>query len=91
MPFHIPPRLIPNAPAYANPAPEYLRHLLATAGLTQAEAAQKIGVSTRIMRQYLAPDTAATAVRASYPVQFALEALALDALRRSRRKVSRPR
>lgn len=65
----------PDSSRY-NPDPEYLRSLIVRAGLTQAEAARRIGISERILRQYLADRDAITAVDAPYPVQFALEALA---------------
>ncbi len=58
-----------------NPDPAYLRSLIESAGLTQAEAARRIGISARLLRMYLADRSAATAQAASYPVQFALENL----------------
>lgn len=76
-------------PVHHRPDPDYLRFLLQSAGLTQQAAADRIGVSGRIMRQYLADRHALTAVSAPYPVQFALEALARDAQRRARRKGAR--
>lgn len=57
-----------------NPSPEYLRALLARAGLSQREAARRIGVSERMMRYYLAPESADFRP-APYVVQFALESL----------------
>lgn len=51
-----------------DPRPEYLRALLAQAGLTQRDAARRIGVSERVMRYYVAGER-----DAPYPVQFALE------------------
>lgn len=67
-----------NAPSATdhNPDPEYLRGLIERAGLSQREAARRIGIGERIMRMYLAPRTAATAQTAPYPVQYALERLA---------------
>lgn len=60
-----------------NPDPAYLRGLLQAAGLTQTEAARRIGVSDRMMRIYLAPPGgAAKHIPAPYLVQYALEALA---------------
>ena len=41
-----------------DPRPEYLRALLSEAGLPQREAARRIGISERLMRYYLAPETA---------------------------------
>jgi transcriptional regulator with XRE-family HTH domain len=58
-----------------NTDPWYLRELIAKAGLSQREAARRIGISERVMRQYLAPRGAATALPAPYTVQFALERL----------------
>jgi len=62
-----------------NPDPAYLRGLIARAGLSQREAARRIGVSERVMRQYLADREASSALAAPYPVQYALEHLALTA------------
>jgi hypothetical protein len=59
-----------------NPAPAYLRGLLASAGLSQREAARQIGVSERVMRYYLAAEWSEGYRPAPYPVQYALEALA---------------
>ena len=54
-----------------NPAPARLRALVDASGLSQRAAAQRIGISERVMRYYLAGDRPAP-----YPVQFALESLA---------------
>jgi hypothetical protein len=59
-----------------DPRPEYLRALLAAAGLSQRAAAERIGISERLMRYYLAPETADDRRVAPYPVQYALEQLA---------------
>lgn len=59
-----------------NPDPAYLRGLIEQAGLSQREAARRIGVSERMMRQYLASRDAATAAVCPYVVQFALERFA---------------
>ena len=56
-----------------NPDPAYLRELIDLDGLSQREAARRIGVSDRMMRYYLSDDPDAT--RAPYPVQYALENL----------------
>ena len=65
-----------------NPDPARLRSLIEAAGLTQREAAKRIGISERQMRSHLAdPATASTAAPAPYPTQFALEALARDPIR----------
>jgi transcriptional regulator with XRE-family HTH domain len=60
--------------ALHNPCPAYLRGLLDQAGLTQVQAAERIGVSARMMRYYLADGDKHRA--APYMVQFALECLA---------------
>lgn len=57
-----------------DPRPEYLRALLDQAGLSQREAARRIGISERVMRYYLAPE-AADYRPAPYVVQYALESL----------------
>lgn len=58
-----------------DPRPEYLRALLDQAGISQREAARRIGISERMMRYYLA-DASADHRPAPYPVQFAIESLA---------------
>ena len=58
-----------------NPSPDYLRALLDRAGVSQREAARRIGVSERMMRYYLAD---ADNRPAPYVVQYALESLALQ-------------
>lgn len=58
-----------------DPRPEYLRALLQRAGMSQREAARRIGISERVMRYYLS-DVAADYRQAPYVVQFALESLA---------------
>lgn len=61
-----------------DPRPEYLRALLEQAGLSQRAAAERIGISDRLMRYYLTePGGGAESRIAPYPVQFALEALAV--------------
>ena len=59
-----------------DPRPEYLRALLADAHLSQRAAADRIGISERLMRYYLAPESAEDRRVAPYPVQYALERLA---------------
>lgn len=58
-----------------NPSPDYLRALLAKCGLSQREAARRIGVSDRVMRYYLAPTDSPGYRHAPYTVQYALEQL----------------
>ncbi|MDN5937878.1 MAG: helix-turn-helix domain-containing protein [Salinisphaera sp.] len=55
--------------------PEYIRALIEQAGLSQREAARRIGISARVMRYYVATDPSKSRA-APYPVQFCLEALA---------------
>ena len=57
-----------------DPRPEYLRALLAAAGVSQRAAARRIGISERMMRYYLAGESADHRP-APYVVQFALESL----------------
>ena len=56
-----------------NPDPAYLRGLIERAGLSQREAARRIGISERVMRYYLADPPVGKP--APYPVQYALESL----------------
>lgn len=65
----------PDADYYYDPSPQYLRRVIAAAGLSQREAARRIGVPERSMRCYLADRSAATAQTAPYAVQVALEQL----------------
>jgi len=72
----------PDAPKHYNPDPTYLRELLEHAGLTQAEAALRLGISARTMRAYLAsPErqdgqgNVTKRVECPYTVQYALEQL----------------
>jgi len=58
-----------------NPDPAYLRGLIARAGISQREAARRIGIDIRTMRRYLQPDPT---VRVAYATQVALEVLAGD-------------
>lgn len=58
-----------------DPRPEYLRSLIADADLTQRAAAERIGISSRLLRYYLASETAEDRRVAPYPVQYALECL----------------
>ena len=58
-----------------NPDPAHLRGLIEKSGLSQRQAAFRIGIGERTMRLYLA--TSGRQDKAPYPVQFALECLAL--------------
>lgn len=58
-----------------NPDPEYLKSLIAKAGISQREAAKRIGVYERLFRMYLANRSANSAQECPYAIQFCLEAL----------------
>lgn len=63
--------------SHHDPRPEYLRALIAQAGLSQRAAAERIGIPERSMRYYLAePGSTLRWAAAPYPVQYALEQLA---------------
>lgn len=68
----------PDASHY-DPRPDYLRLLVERSGLSQRQAAARIGISQRSMRYYLAPESAADRRVAPYPVQYAIEQLARNA------------
>lgn len=53
-----------------DPRPEHIRACIVRAGLSQREAARRIGISERVMRYYCAGERTAP-----YPVQYALERL----------------
>ncbi len=59
-----------------DPRPEYLRALLASSGLSQREAATRIGISERQMRAHLCDPSLPGYRTPSYPVQYAIEQLA---------------
>ncbi|MBB5875906.1 helix-turn-helix transcriptional regulator [Xanthomonas sp. 3498] len=59
-----------------DPRPEYLRALIESTGLSQRQAAARIGISERQLRYYLVSPDHPTYRAAPYPVQFALESLA---------------
>jgi len=67
----------PNALNYNND-PEYLHRLIMQTGLSQRAVAEKLGVGQRIFRSYIADRGAVTAQPIPYPVQYALEMLALS-------------
>lgn len=61
-----------------NPDPEYLRALIALTGLSQQKVADEIGIGHRLLKYYLttpAPDKESRV--ATYPVQYAIERLAV--------------
>ncbi len=55
------------------PDPRYLRRLVEDSGLSQVQAARRLGLDPRTVRRYLAEDDPR---EAPYVVQYALEALA---------------
>lgn len=59
-----------------DPRPDYLRALVVQSGLSQRAIADRIGISDRLLRYYLAPEDADNRRVAPYPVQYALERLA---------------
>lgn len=59
-----------------DPRPEYLRALIVRSGLSQRQAAKRIGIDARALRYYLQAEDHPTRRGAPYPVQFALEQLA---------------
>lgn len=64
-----------------DPRPHYLRELLTRSGLSQREAAQRLGMSDRVMRYYLSDPKSSSYREAPYAVQYAMEALAQHARR----------
>ena len=66
--------MIPNSDNY-NPSPVYLRSLIEQTGLSQRKTAKVIGVSERVMRNYLSLNPN-DYTKCPYPVQFCLEYLA---------------
>ena len=69
--------MTPDATTH-NPDPAYLRGLITRAGINQREAARRLGISPRMMRQYLADTNVKTAALAPYLVQFGLECLSQE-------------
>lgn len=61
----------PDAQNAKPTTPDYLRSLVAQAGLSQRQAARRLGVDERTMRHWLAGKYACP-----YTAQFALECLA---------------
>ena len=70
----------PNSENY-NPSPLYLRSLIEQSGLSQRKAAKVIGVSERVMRNYLSLNPN-DYTKGPYHVQFCLEGLAKKPLTR---------
>lgn len=63
----------PDARTSYNTSPVYLRLLIERAGISQREAARRLGCSDRAIRYWLAGQEAIP-----YSAQYALEALARD-------------
>lgn len=63
-----------------NPDPDYLKELIKKAGISQREAARRIGVNERLFRMYLADRESKSAQNCTYAVQFCLEVLADSAI-----------
>lgn len=69
--------MTPDAKTF-NPDPAYLRGLIEKAGISQREAARRIGISDRLLRAYLTDPAKVSALTVTYPVQYCLEALAAN-------------
>lgn len=61
-----------------NPGPAYLRGLVERSGLSQRKIAQRLGITDRMLRYYLAEEGSNGHRTAPYLVQYALEGLAAD-------------
>ena len=59
-----------------NPEPAYLRALIAQSGLSQRQAAARIGLSLQGLQNYIRPMEHPLYRAAPYQTQYALEALA---------------
>lgn len=71
-----------NAILNANPDPKRLRKLIAKAGYTQVQVAERAGVSIRTIERALADGCA-------YPLQYLIESICAQSARR-RPKEARP-
>ena len=69
----------PNKQTQYNPAPTYLRELIAQIGLSQREIARRIGIDETLFRKYLTPADRKTHRDAPYLLQLALECWAKSA------------
>jgi lambda repressor-like predicted transcriptional regulator len=65
----------PDATTLHDPDPIRLRKLMAKAGVTMAQAAERCGVSLRTMERYLNRKALERGDWIPYPLQFALEEL----------------
>ena len=63
----------PDSRKYFNSDPAYLRSLIAQAGISQREAARRLGISDRSIRYYVSGQ-----LTVPYVVQLGLEELAKD-------------
>lgn len=59
-----------------NPEPDYLRGLIKQAGLSQRQAAARIGLSLQGLQNYIRPKEHPLYRAAPYQTQYALEGLA---------------
>lgn len=66
----------PDAERYYRPDPAYLRDLLERSGFSIKAAAQRLGMTRNGFRNYLRDESDPLHRKATYCVQFALEALA---------------
>lgn len=62
----------PDARLLRDPDPERLRELLDSTGLTQAQAAARLGIGLRTLERYLSGQGGSV----PYTVQYAIEAMA---------------
>lgn len=67
--------MTPDSSKY-NPDPAYLKSLIAKAGISQREAARRLGVNERLFRMYIADRSSKSAQNCTYAVQFCLEVMA---------------
>ena len=67
--------MMPDVKNY-NPDPDYLKSLIVKAGISQREAARRLGVNERLFRMYIADKSSKSSQNCTYPVQFCLEVLA---------------
>ena len=65
----------PNAEKNHNPDPAYLRELIKRTGLSQKSVAERLAISPRMLRYYLAEAGTDKHCDAPYLVQFGIECL----------------
>ncbi|HEY6612746.1 MAG TPA: hypothetical protein VIZ86_16655 [Pseudomonas sp.] len=59
-----------------DPEPQRLRYLIARSGMSERQAASRIGIAIRALRYYLLPEDSEKHVTPGYPVLYTLEGLA---------------